>query len=100
MTSIVSFYDGWEIGLAVFGLHLIAAGYLFRKSGYIPQLVSGLVVLAGLGYVLDSFGTIVIPGYSLSLARYTFVGEVLLILWLLVRVGREETARVDQPPAF
>ena len=100
MTSLTSFYDGWEIGLAVFGLHLITLGYLFLKSGYIPKLVSILVIIAGLGYMLDSFGNIVIPQYAVSVATYTFVGEVLLIFWLLARLGRRETARVDQSAAF
>jgi hypothetical protein len=100
MTVIASFYDGWAIGLAVFGLHLMSLGYLFVKSGYIPRLVSVLVIIAGLGYILDSFGILVIAAYTLSLATYTFVGEVLLIFWLLARLGRREAGRLDQSSAF
>jgi hypothetical protein len=100
MTFVISFYDGWQIGLAVFGLHLIALGYLFLKSGYIPTFVSVLVIIAGLGYMLDSFGSIVVPAYALSLATYTFVGEVLLIFWLLVRLGRGQTGHLDRSSAF
>jgi hypothetical protein len=35
------------------------------------------------GYLVDSLGKILVADYTLSLAVFTFVGEVLLIVWLV-----------------
>ncbi len=83
MLSLSTFRSGWDLGLVLFGLHLLVLGYLVFKSGFIPQWLGILLVIAGLGYMVDSFGEFLIPNYSLSIARFTFVGEFLLIFWLL-----------------
>lgn len=75
------------MGLAIFGLHLILVGYLVFKSGYATKwmgiLLGVLLAIAGLGYMVDSFGRLLLPSYTASVAQVTFVGEVLLIFWLL-----------------
>jgi hypothetical protein len=69
------------------GLHLLLLGYLVFKSGYAPKwlgIVLGiLLAFAGLGYLADSFGTFLNPNYNISIAQFAFIGEVLLIFWLL-----------------
>jgi hypothetical protein len=86
MSSIASFDNGWvAIALAIFGLHLFGLGYLLFKSADFPKFLGALVVVAGGGYLVDSFGTILIAEYSLNIGAFTFVGEALLILWLLWR---------------
>lgn len=42
-----------------------------------------LVALAAVGYLVDTFGKLLLPGYDLTIAQFTFVGEVLLLIWLL-----------------
>lgn len=81
MLLLESYRIEWETGLAIFGLHLFLLGYLVFKSG--PRVLGGLVVLAGAGYIVDSFGKMLIPHYSLTIGLYTFAGEILLIFWLL-----------------
>jgi len=86
MTSVTSFHSGFEgIALAVFGLHLFALGYLVFKSTNFPRFLGALIAVAGAGYLFDSFGTILVPDYALTVGAYTFLGEVLLIFWLLWR---------------
>lgn len=85
MLSLTAFTDGWNIGLALFGLHLLVLGYLVFKSGYIPKILGILVIIAGLGYTIDNFGKILSTNYNVSLTTFTFIGEVLLIFWLLWR---------------
>jgi hypothetical protein len=58
-------------------------GYLVFKSGYIPRALGILVMVASLGYLIDSFGAILSAGYNANVAQFTFVGEVLLMVWLL-----------------
>jgi pimeloyl-ACP methyl ester carboxylesterase len=85
--SVGSFDTGWHLALGIFGLHLIGLGtLLFRFTA--PRLLAALVVLAGLGYLADAIGTILITDYRLTISTFTFVGEALLIFWLFWRAAR------------
>jgi hypothetical protein len=85
--SVASFDTGWHLALGIFGLHLVGLGVLlFRFSA--PRLLAALVVLAGVGYLADSIGTIFVADYGLTISTFTFVGEALLIFWLFWRAAR------------
>jgi hypothetical protein len=75
----------WDMGLILFGFHLLVLGYLVFKSGYVPKWLGVFLVLAGVRYTVDGFGKTLSPDYNLNIAQFTFVGEVLLIFWLLWR---------------
>jgi hypothetical protein len=94
MQSVGAFRSGWDIGLAIFGLHLLVLGYLAIKSGFLPSWLGVLLVVASIGYLVDSFGRLLWPEYSISLAQFTFVGEVLLIFWLIRRGVQDPLAWV------
>lgn len=85
MLSIEAFHGVWELGLVFFGVHLVLLGVLAFQSGYMPKFLAVLLVIAGLGYLIDSFGQLLSPSYTLELALFTFIGEVILIFWLLIR---------------
>ena len=85
MSYLKAFQSIWDTGLILFGFHLLVVGYLVFKSGYIPKWLAVFLVLAGVGYVVDGIGKTLSPDYSLNIAQFTFVGEVLLIFWLLWR---------------
>jgi hypothetical protein len=78
----------WNAGLVLFAVHLLLIGYLAYRSGFIPRVVGILLVVAGLGYLTDGFGAVLVPGYSLNIAQFTFVGEVALIISLLINSRR------------
>jgi hypothetical protein len=85
--SVASFDTGWHLALGIFGLHLVGLGaLLFRFTA--PRLLAALVVLAGLGYLSDAIGTILIADYGLTISTFTFIGEALLIFWLFWRAAR------------
>jgi hypothetical protein len=44
-----------------FGLHLLLLGYLVFKSNLFPQILGILLVLGGIGYLLQSFGAFLAP---------------------------------------
>jgi hypothetical protein len=71
------------IGLVFFGLYLLLAGILILKSTFLPRILGGLMVLAGLSYVL-----FLSPPLVRSLQPYILVfpgvGQISLCLWLLV----------------
>jgi hypothetical protein len=81
-TSVTAFRNGWDLALAIFGLHLVGLGGLLYRSVDFPRFLGALVILAGIGYLADSFGRILVPGYTLTISMFTFVGEALLIVWL------------------
>lgn len=83
-----SFNSLWQIGLIVFGVHLTVVGLLAWQSDFIHWVFGVLLIISGLGYIVDGFGTLLSPDYSLDLAMFTFIGEVALIFWLLIR-GRK-----------
>ena len=86
MSSISSFDNGWTgIALAIFGLHLFCLGYLLFRSAQFPGFLGVLVAIAGGGYLVGSFGMILVPDYALTIGSFTFVGEALLIVWLFLR---------------
>lgn len=93
-----AFMNGWDLVLAISGFHLLVVGYLVLRSKYVPNVVGGLLVLAGLGYIVDNFAVVLLEGYSFELTMFTFVGEVVLLVWLLYR-GRtiEHPGTVGHP---
>jgi hypothetical protein len=73
-----------NIGLVFFGLYLLLIGILILRSTFLPRVLGGLMVLAGLSYVL-----FLSPALAWSLQPYILVfpgvGQISLCLWLLVR---------------
>lgn len=96
LAEYVAFTNTWDVGLAVFGVHLLAVGYLTFEADYVPAAIGVLVAIAGLGYVIDSLGALLVANYGFELAMVTFIGEVVLLAWLLYK-GR--TIRRPEPGA-
>lgn len=93
LLKIDAFNEIWFAGFILFAAHLVIIGYLAYQSGYVPRLLGVLVVIAGLGYAFDSFGT-VLSESPLIVSTVTFVGEFLLCLWLLIS-GRRMVVGAD-----
>lgn len=87
-----AFDDIWHTGLVLFGVHLALIGWLALRSSFVPAFVGVLLIVAGLGYLADGIGAVLVSGYSANVAQFTFLGEVVLIFWLLSR-GRRVPAR-------
>jgi hypothetical protein len=83
LAHVDAFRDVWDVGLILFGVHLVLIGHLAAR--HLPAVLGALVAVAGLGYVVDGAGAVLVVGYAVDLAAFTFVGEVLLMLWLLVK---------------
>jgi hypothetical protein len=98
-SSIASFNNGWDLALAIFGLHLVGLGVLLFKSVDFPKALGALVAVAGVGYLADSFGTILVPGYTLTISVFTFIGEALLIVWLF-KLAVTGSHAFDSPSAI
>lgn len=89
----VDLFDStWQFGLGLFGVHLVLIGVLVYRMGGSGRFVGPLVSLAGIGYAVDSYARLLAPETGLALAQFTFVGEVVLIGWLIVRAIRRRPA--------
>lgn len=96
LQGVSAFNNIWNGGLMLFGLHLLLLGYLAYRSGYVPQWLGILIAVAGFGYLFDSVAAVFSLGLTTKLASFTFIGEVVLILWLLIK-GRR--IRLSDEPA-
>jgi hypothetical protein len=63
-------------------------GYLAFKSGYIPRILGVLLIIAGFGYLIDSFAVFLLPNFYATISQFilfTTYGELLFPLWLLIK---------------
>jgi hypothetical protein len=86
--SIQAFRSHWYFGLIFFGIHLGLLGYLAIRSKYIPSILGVLLIIAGLGYLLTNLKPFLFPTINLDFAEYTFYGELIFMLWLLIKGPR------------
>lgn len=76
------FGEGFQLALLVFALHLLVLAGALKMSGRAATWLAALVALAGLGYLADAVSHQL--GGTLSIARFTFVGEVVLAVTLIL----------------
>jgi hypothetical protein len=76
---------GIFIAQIFWGLWLFPMGYLVFKSGFLPKVIGILLIVAGFGYLADSFTYFMVPDFGIKFSDFTFLGELLITLWLLVK---------------
>ena len=88
MLLIKAFRSGFRFGIILFAIHLLLLGYLIFKSNYIPRILGVLLVITGLGYLLTSTEPYLFPNVNVDFAQFTFYGELIFMLWLIIRGSR------------
>lgn len=89
--TVTSFEGIWSFGLIVFGLHLIAIGWMAVRTRLIPRMIGVLLLLAGFSYtlvhVLYQFPAVegMTAMLELILMLPMFVGELAFAVWLIVK---------------
>jgi hypothetical protein len=70
------------------GLWLIPLGWLVYHSGFIPRILGILLIINGVGYLINCITAMLFPDYLALVYKYIFItyfiGEIPLILWLLI----------------
>ena len=83
------FLDLHEYGINIagifWGLWLFPMGYLVFRSGYLPKILGILLMIGCFGYLADSAIVFLFPNFDVSISQFTFIGELLLPLWLLIK---------------
>lgn len=85
--------DAYRVGLVFFGACCLVTAWLSWKSGEVPKWIAVLISLAGAGYLFDTFGRLLIPGYSGDWSNIVllpaFVGEIAFCVWLIGWGGKK-----------
>ncbi len=79
---------GYAIAHIFFGLWLFPLGYLVFKSGFFPNLLGILLMIATLGYLINMLTIFLFPEYEAITsfgALYSGIAEMIFIIWLLVK---------------
>ena len=75
-----------------FALHLLFAGILVIRSGYIAKFAGAALLLASLAYFVKGFGTILVPQFQSVFDTVGMLSMVELVfpIWLLAKRVKEQ----------
>ena len=79
---------GFTIGIAFLVPHVLILGYLIVQSGYFPKVLGFLFIAAGIGYLFDAIGLLLVPSYTTTpglIAMVIAAAEIAFPIWLLVK---------------
>ena len=100
------FFKFHEYGILIasifWGLWLLPMGYLVFRSGFISKIPGVLLIIAGFGYLIDTFARILSPGYGTTIIATIITaalfGEIVFPIWLLIKgvnVGKWEKSALE-----
>jgi hypothetical protein len=92
--------QGLQVAAIFWGLWLFPFGLLVMRCGFIPRALGVLLMIAGLGYVLESFTSLILPhstGTVGGIAGILELGELPIILWLLIWGAKAKTSNPTLP---
>lgn len=87
---------GFAIGIAFLVPHVLILGYLIYQSGYFPKLLGILFIAAGVGYLFDVIGILLVPAYTTTpglIAMVIAIAEIAFPIWLLVKGVNSDPAQ-------
>ncbi|MFN2136775.1 MAG: DUF4386 domain-containing protein [Candidatus Promineifilaceae bacterium] len=85
LLALTAFDDGWSFALVLFGLHLALLGYLAFQAEGMPWWLGALLLIAGFGYIFDPVVALLFPNSAVAVSQFTFIGEMVLAIWLVVK---------------
>ncbi len=77
--------DGISIAGIFWSLWLFPMGYLVFKSGFIPKILGVLLIIGGLGYLIEAVMFFFPPNFDVIITQFTWFGEILFPLWLVIK---------------
>ncbi len=89
------------LSLVLFGTYDILIGYLIVRSTFLPRLFGVLWAIAGVGYLINTFATILAPDFAAHLSPWILIpgaADLVIPVWLLV-VGVNERRWKEQASA-
>src|SRR5438445_9844184 len=86
---------GFGIAEIFWGLWLFPLGLLVYRSRFLPRFLGVWLALAGFAWVILSLTGILLPQYQDKADSYSqpaFFGEIVFMLWLLIRGAKPQAA--------
>jgi hypothetical protein len=77
--------NGLGIAALFWGLWLFPMGYAVFKSGFLPRILGILLMIACVGYLIQSVADLLFPTLNVNIILFTSWGELLFPLWLVVK---------------
>lgn len=90
---------GIDIASIFWGLWLFPFGLLVIRSGFIPRIFGVLLIIAGFGYLVSAFVTLLLPEYAHAIGQIAIIlemGEVPIIFWLLIWGARPRPSGMQE----
>src|SRR5215469_529928 len=91
----------YALSIVLFGAYDVLTGYLIVRSTFLPRLFGVWWAIAGVGYLIDSFATILAPDFAAQLSPWILLpglADLVIPVWLLV-VGVNERRWNEQASA-
>jgi hypothetical protein len=86
--------EGIVLAKVFFGLWLIPLGLLIVRSGFLPRALGVLLIVGGVGYVIDVLVHFLAPQIAPAVTPIATapsgLAEIGLILWLLIKGAKED----------
>ena len=84
---------------ALWGLWLLPFGLLIFRSGFIPRILGVILIVGCFADLTVSVTSLLFPAYEHAVQKLLIlgVGEILIILWLLIRGAKVQPPH-EQPP--
>lgn len=79
---------GFTLGIAFLVPHVLILGYLIVQSGYFPKVLGFLFIAAGIGYLFDATGLLLVSSYTTTpglIQAVIAIAEIAFPIWLLVK---------------
>lgn len=90
--DIMSFKSIWQLGLIIFGVHLLYLSNLVCEKKLINKILAAMLFMAGIGYILSNTMSLFIENYEnirfnveVAFMLPMVLGEFGLALWLLIK---------------
>jgi hypothetical protein len=86
--------EGIVLAKVFFGLWLVPLGLLIVRSGFLPKALGWLLVVGGVGYVVDVLVHFLAPGIAPTVTPVATapsgLAEIGLTFWLLIKGAKEQ----------
>ena len=86
--------EGIVLSKVFFGLWLIPLGLLIVRSGFLPKVLGVLLIVGGVGYVIDVLVHFLAPSLAPAVTPIATapsgLAEIGLIFWLLIKGAKED----------
>ena len=74
-----------QVAAIFWGVWLFPLGYLVIKSRFMPKVLGVLLVVAGIGYLIDVGFHFLMPEFGFVFSDFTSFGEITFLLWLVFK---------------